>query len=68
MSEVVTVTITSAGQKLDANFPVLHVDVWKEINRIPTAQVMVADGSIAGREFSASQNGAFDPAKEGGQI
>lgn len=63
MSEVVTVTITSEGRRLEANLPVLHVDIWQEVNRIPTAQVMVADGSIVGRAFSVSQDGAFDPGK-----
>lgn len=63
MSAPVTLTLISDGRKLEANFPVRHLEVWKELNRIPSAQITVADGNIAGREFSASQSGDLDPGK-----
>ncbi len=63
MSAPVTITLMSDGQQLDVNLPLLHLEVWKEINRIPSAQITVSDGSISGREFSVSQRGEFDPGK-----
>ena len=60
----VTATIYSEGQKISSAFQPVHIEVTKEVNRIPTAQITLADGDIAKRRFDASDSDAFAPGKE----
>ncbi len=61
---VVTVTILSDGQKMDPAYELLSVDITKEVNRIPTAQVIVLDGDAATQDFPISNTSFFAPGKQ----
>ncbi len=60
---VFTVTILSEGKKMDPAYELLSVDVSREVNRIPYAQLTLIDGSSAERKFAISDTGFFDPGK-----
>src|SRR5262249_18345922 len=61
---VVTVTILSDGQRMDPTYELLSVDIMKEVNRIPTAQVVVLDGDVAKQDFPVSNSRFFEPGKQ----
>ena len=61
---VVTPTILSDGEEMDPAFSLLLVDVSKEVNRIPAAQLTLLDGNAATREFPVSDSALFEPGKE----
>jgi Rhs element Vgr protein len=58
-----TITITSGGARLDPVVQVLSVEVRRELNRVPEAQVCVVDGSVAERKFAHSDTAFFEPGK-----
>ena len=60
---VVTATISSAGKAMDTGFQVLSIDIVREVNRIPYAQLTLIDGDAAKGEFAVSDGGFFDPGK-----
>lgn len=59
----ITTTIKSEGRQLDINLPLLHFEALKELNRVPSATLSFADGSIAERSFALSQADDFAPGK-----
>jgi Rhs element Vgr protein len=61
---VVTATILSDGRKIDPTYELLSVDITKEVNRIPTAQVVVLDGDVAKQDFPVSNSRYFEPGKQ----
>ncbi|MFC1603756.1 type VI secretion system tip protein VgrG [Planctomycetota bacterium] len=61
---VVTVTILSEGQQMDPAYEILSLDIIKEINRIPGAQLVLIDGDSAQRNFPISDTAFFEPGKE----
>lgn len=61
---VVTPTILSSGQPIDAAFDLLSMEIVKEVNRIPLAQLTFSDGSVAQQTFSVSNSEVFEPGKE----
>ena len=61
---VVTSTILSAGQSMDPTFELLSVDIVREVNRIPYAQLVLLDGDAAQQEFPISNAPFFEPGKE----
>src|SRR5262249_14267197 len=63
MSEV-TVTITSGNAAMDPRYEVVSVDVSREVDRIPEAQVVLIDGDAAKRQFAISDTAFFEPGKE----
>lgn len=58
-----TVTITSDGRRIDNTLPLIQMDVLKELNRVPAARLVLADGSIPNRQFALSQSEHFNPGK-----
>lgn len=56
---VITATILSEGSKTDANLGVSHIDIYKEVNRIPTAQITIPDGDMTTRRFEWSHDNTF---------
>ncbi len=60
---VVTPTISSAGKTMDPGYRLLSIDIVREVNRIPYAQLTLVDGSAATRQFAVSDSGFFDPGK-----
>jgi Rhs element Vgr protein len=61
---VVTVTILSDGVRMDPAYQLLSVDITKEVNRIPTAQLIVLDGDAAAQDFPISNARFFEPGKK----
>jgi phage protein D/phage baseplate assembly protein gpV len=60
---VVTLTLLSEGQALDSGQEVVSVDVLREINRIPYAEIRLRDGDAARQEFAISNSVFFEPGK-----
>lgn len=63
MSVVVT-TVSSEGKALDPTYELVSIDVVKEINRIPHAQLVLADGDAAQQTFAISNEAVFEPGKQ----
>jgi len=60
---VATATITSNGKAMDMAYQVLSIDIVREVNRIPYAQLTLIDGDAAKGTFPISDSGFFDPGK-----
>jgi Rhs element Vgr protein len=60
---VETVTILSDGQTMKPEYEVISVDVSREVDRIPEAQVVLIDGDAARRDFAISDTPFFEPGK-----
>lgn len=56
-----TVTILSEGKVVDPTFELLSVEVKTEVNRIPYAELVYADGDIATAQFTVSDSKVFLP-------
>ena len=63
-TDLVTFTVLIDGNQLPAALEVYSIDVWKEINRIPRAEVVVLDGDVSKETFSASDGDWFVPGKK----
>ena len=61
---VVTITILSAGKEMKPTFELISVDISKEVNRIPHAQIVLLDGNAATQVFEISDDAFFEPGKE----
>lgn len=61
---VVTAVITSNGQQMSETFELVSVDVQREVNRIPTATLVLNDGSPVRRGFDTSDDPFFDPGRQ----
>lgn len=59
-----TATILSGGSPLDPAFRVVSIDVRREVNRIPQAELRLRDGSSVTREFKISNDSFFEPGAE----
>lgn len=60
---VVTATIKSNHQVMDPAYVVLSIDIVKEVNRIPYAQIRLLDGDVAQQKFAISDGAFFEPGK-----
>ena len=60
----VTVTILSESKVMDPVYEVLSIDVVKEVNRIPYAQIILLDGDAAKQQFAISDEPFFEPGKK----
>src|SRR3954468_18199226 len=58
------ITLSSEGVKLDPAVEILSVEVRREVNRVPEAEVTLNDGSVAERKFELSDTGFFEPGKK----
>jgi len=63
-SDLVTFKVLIEGQELSAVYQVKSIAVTKEINRIPTAQIVLIDGDAAQQDFVLSNEDLFIPGKE----
>ncbi len=57
----IEITILSNGQAIDKSFGVVSVDIVKEVNRVPSAEIILIDGDAAKQEFAISNTAAFVP-------
>lgn len=62
--DVATFTLRSNGQEVTNTYAVLSLVVNRVVNRIPTARVVLRDGSPADETFAASESSDFEPGKE----
>lgn len=56
-----TASILKGKATLDPSFRVVSIDVRREVNRIPQAELRLRDGSAATREFKISNDKFFEP-------
>lgn len=62
--DLVTHKILTEGQELSNVYQVKSIVVKKEVNRIPTAQIVLVDGEATEREFSLSNEDLLIPGKK----
>ncbi len=62
--DLVTFDILSEGKEMDPTFQVFSVVVKKEVNRIPTAKLVIRDGDAAKEDFEISNKDFFIPGKK----
>ena len=61
---VCTFTILSEGTPIPGTYHVISIVVNKEVNRIPSATVILLDGDPAAETFEVSNAAEFEPAKK----
>jgi Rhs element Vgr protein len=59
----VTATIESGSQVMPVSYGLLSIDILKEVNRIPHAQIVLLDGDSAKQKFEISDDPFFEPGK-----
>lgn len=59
--DLVSFDLLVNGQRIDPGFQVLTLVVSSEINRIPTARIVLRDGSAADQNFPISEGATFVP-------
>src|SRR5262245_23458730 len=57
----VTPTILNEGNPMDPSYELVSIDIRREVNRIPHAELRLIDGSIAQQNFAISDTGFFEP-------
>lgn len=63
-ADLVTQKILVEGSELSNAYSVINIIVEKEINRIPTAKIILLDGDPASQDFELSNQDLFLPGKE----
>jgi Rhs element Vgr protein len=61
---VCTYTLLSGGNEVSRTYQVLSITVSKEVNRIPTATLIIVDGEASKQTFAISNTSDFEPGKE----
>lgn len=61
---VTTATIKSNGKVMHPGYELLSIDVSKEFNKIPVAELRLIDGNVAKGEFEILDSDFFEPGKE----
>lgn len=61
---VVTFSILSEGKAIKPDIGIMSITVTKEVNRIPTAKIVVRDGNAAEENFKISETNDFIPGKK----
>ena len=59
-----TPTVLSEGQVMDPTFRLLSLEVQREIQRIPWAELRLIDGDVAAKKFPVTDSDFFAPGKE----
>lgn len=63
-ADLVTTKVIINGAELSRTIDILSIVVEKEINRIPTARLVITDGDPATQDFSVSNQELFVPGNE----
>ncbi|MCX7099060.1 MAG: type VI secretion system tip protein VgrG [Methylococcales bacterium] len=63
MHDMVSFDLVVDGKTLDSSYQVIAISVNKEINRIPSATIILRDGEAAEGKFALSNSGDFVPGK-----
>lgn len=64
MSEVVTVTLLSEESEINVIYELLSIDIRREVNRIPSASLVLLDGDAARQKLDMSNARYFEPGKQ----
>ncbi len=62
--DVITFDILTNGKEINPEYHVLSLSVMKEANRVPSAKIVLRDGSSAEETFPVSESGDFVPGAE----
>ncbi|WP_281980625.1 type VI secretion system tip protein VgrG [Tenacibaculum mesophilum] len=63
-ADLVTFKILIEGEELSKQYEVKNITVSKEVNKIPTAQIILIDGEASQRDFKLSNEELLIPGKE----
>lgn len=63
-ADLPTLTIKAGGSELKPEYKIFSVTVEKEVNRIPTAQVILHDGDVSKEDFKISNSDDLIPGNE----
>ncbi len=63
-TDVVSLTIELGGNTLPGQIPIQHVEVLRQVNRIPYVRLRVADGDPSIADFSVSADEFFVPGQD----
>lgn len=63
-TDVVTLNVEVGGQALPSYVAVRHVEILRQVNRIPYARLRIADGDAAAADFAVSADAFFVPGQE----
>ena len=64
MTGVVTTTILSNGIEMNPEYNLMSIDIIKEANKIPFAQLILLDGDASQQKFAISNTDFFKPGNE----
>lgn len=62
--DVCTATVLIDGQAIGSEFHILAITVSRELNRIPSASIVMMDGEASSATFAASNTDHFIPGKQ----
>lgn len=62
--DIATFTLLSNGKDITNQYAVLSLSVNREVNRIPSARIVLRDGSSADETFAASNSNDFIPGQD----
>ncbi len=60
-TSLVTFKITVNGNPLPASFPVVSIDVWRDLDRLPKARLVIRDGDPSEQSFPISESTSLIP-------
>jgi len=63
-ADLVTFKVLIEGEELSKLYPVVSMAITKEVNRIPTAQLVITDGEASIRDFKLSNEDLLIPGKK----
>ena len=61
---VISYEVSVDGSPLQSDMYVQEIEVFKEINKIPYARIIIDDGDLAEQSFTKSEDSLFEPGKE----
>lgn len=61
LTDLATFTVKAAGTDVDARYEILSLTVERALNRVPSARIVVRDGSSADENFVAACSADFAP-------
>lgn len=61
---VVTVSVLKSGKLIKPEFDIISIDILRECNRVPVAELIYVDGKPEKKEFPLSDSNFFEAGKE----
>jgi len=63
-TDLVTFSLKANGEVVSTQYQVSYINISKEVNRIPSARIIIYDGDAAAQDFSISNEETFIPGTE----